>query len=407
MAIVKPFAAIRPRPEMAGQICELPYDVVSTAEARERASGKEHSFYRISRAEINFDDSINPYSNEVYAKARDLFQEWVAEGLLRKDAESCYYLYRQIMGNHTQTGLVAIVSAEEYLSGAIKKHEYTRPDKENDRVNHIEALNAQTGPVFLTYHSNSALNTLFAAKTRETPVVDFTGIDGVRHEAWVISDKSILKSIEKEFERMPCLYIADGHHRSAAAARIYQNREGKNGSGYFLAVIFPHDQMQILPYNRVIKDLNGLSQNEFLEKLKAVFTVLDKPFDKPARNKEVGLFMDGRWYGLRFKTGPFNGGNPRDQLDVQLLQDKVLAPILDIRDPRTSERISFVGGIRGTVELEQMVASGQYACAFSMFPTQIEEVMDITDQNEVMPPKSTWFEPKLRDGMFIYRYEKN
>ncbi|MDI9401390.1 MAG: DUF1015 domain-containing protein [Limisphaerales bacterium] len=407
MAIVRPFAAIRPRPEVAGQICELPYDVVSTDEARERAEGKEHSFYRISRAEINFPNGINPYSNEVYAKARDLFQEWVAEGWLRKDAEPCYYLYRQIMGSHTQTGLVATVSAQEYLDGTIKKHEFTRPDKEKDRINHIEALNAQTGPVFLTYHASRTLNTLFAAKTRETPVVDFTGIDGVRHEAWVISDKSILKSIEKEFGQMPCLYIADGHHRSAAAARIYQSRGGKNGSQYFLAVLFPHDQMQILPYNRALKDLNGLSESEFLKKLEAVFTIQEKPFDKPRRNKEVALFLGKRWYGLNFKTGLSNGNSLRDQLGVQILQDKVLAPILGIKDPRTSERISFIGGIRGTVELEQMVCSGEYACAFSMFPTQIEEVMDIADQNEVMPPKSTWFEPKLRDGMFIYRYDKN
>ena len=406
MATIKPFAAIRPRPEIAGQLCELPYDVVSTAEARERAQGKEHSFYRISRAEINFEDGIDPYSKEVYTKAHDLFYSWIADGWLKPDAEPCYYLYRQVMGNHTQTGLVAAASCQDYLDNVIKKHELTRPDKENDRIRHIEALGAQTGPAFLTYPSNATLNALFAEKTAETPVVDFTGVDGVRHEAWVISDKAKLKTIEEIFARMPALYIADGHHRSAAAARIYQSRKGANASGYFLAVIFPHDQMQILAYNRVIKDLNGLSQSEFLKKLETVFDFQPKSFDKPSHSKEVGLFIGGQWYGLKFKENLVSGGKLTDHLDVQLLQSQVLSPMLGIDDPRTSKRIAFVGGIRGSAELERLVSSGEYACAFSMFPTQIEEVMQIADQGEIMPPKSTWFEPKLRDGMFIYRYQE-
>lgn len=407
MAKVTPFTAIRPKPETAGQLCELPYDVVSTAEARLLAKGKEHSFYRISRAEINFDYDINPYSKEVYAKARDLFQQWIADGWLRKDPTPCYYLYRQVMGSHSQTGLVALASCQEYLDGIIKKHELTRPEKENDRIRHIEALNAQTGPAFLTYPSNGTLNAIFAVKTSETPLVDFTGLDNIRHEAWVISEKEMISAIRKEFEKIPTLYIADGHHRSAAAARIYQERGGKNGSDSFLAVIFPHDQMQILTYNRLVKDLNGLSEEEFLKRLEDVFVFETPAFAKPTHPKEMGLFVVNRWYGLRFKKCKANSAKLTANLDVQLLQDRVLRPILNIQDPRTSDRIAFVGGIRGTGELEQKVGSGEYACAFSCYPTQIEEVMEIADHNEIMPPKSTWFEPKLRDGMFIYRYKKN
>ena len=406
MATIKPFTAIRPKPEVAVKLCELPYDVVSTEEARQIAQGREHSFYRISRPEINFPKGIDPYSEVVYAKARDLYCQWLEQGWMEQDQEPCFYLYRQVMGDHIQTGLVAAASCREYQENVIKKHELTRVEKENDRIRHIEALNAQTGPAFLTYRSNQVLNDFFAKKTEEAPVVDFTAPDGIRHESWVISNPEDIKLIENEFAAMNNLYIADGHHRSAAAARIYTKRQGQGGSDCFLAVIFPHDQMQILPYNRLVKDLNGLKKEDFLEKIRKVCAVSNGLFQIPTASQEVGMYLDGVWYGLKFTQENESVTAQADRLDVQILQKQILDPILGIKDPRTSNRIAFVGGIRGTEELEKRVLSGEFACAFSMYPTQIEDVLEIADHNEIMPPKSTWFEPKLRDGMFIYQYEK-
>jgi uncharacterized protein (DUF1015 family) len=311
------------------------------------------------------------------------------------------------MGRHSQVGLVAAASCEEYLSGVIKKHELTRPDKEDDRVRHIETLSSQTGPVFLTYRAQAALDEFAAKKMAEPPDIDFTAPDGVRHTSWVVNDAAQIKFIENEFAGIPALYIADGHHRSAAAARVYQKRKAesadtKTESEKFLAVIFPHNQMQILPYNRVLKDLNGLSPAQLLEKLDGVFILKTPGAAVPARKHELGLYLQGQWHTLNFRPRFAATTDPIEKLDVTLLQKYVLDPIFGIADPRTSTRINFVGGIRGAAELEKLVNSGAYACAFAMFPTSIEDLMTIADAGGIMPPKSTWFEPKLRDAMFCH-----
>jgi len=402
MATLKPFAALRPKPELAENICELPYDVMSSDEAREIAAGNPLSFLRVSKPEIDLPPGTDLYSPEVYAKGKENFQKLISQGALVQDSQPNFYLYRQIMGGHSQTGLVTAASCEEYLRGVIKKHELTRVDKEDDRVRHIETLNAQTGPVFLTYRAAEKLDQFVVKKTSETPAVDFTAKDGVRHSSWTISGADDIQFIQTQFAQIPFLYIADGHHRCAAAARIFQTRKGAGHSGQFLTVIFPHNQMQILPYNRVLKDLNGRTPAELLKTLEEVFNIIRLGTATPARKHELGLFLNRRWHTLTFKPKLTAGKDPMEQLDVTLLQKNVLAPIFGIDDPRTSKRINFVGGIRGTAELEKLVDSGEYACAFSMFPTGIEDLMAIADAGGIMPPKSTWFEPKLRDAMFCH-----
>jgi uncharacterized protein (DUF1015 family) len=424
MATIKPFAALRPKPELAVRICELPYDVMSSEEARQLASGNPLSFLHVSKPEIDLPAGTDLYSPEVYAKGKENFQRLISQGSLRQDPQPCYYLYRQIMGKHSQVGLVAAASCEDYLRGIIKKHEFTRPDKEDDRVRHIETLDSQTGPVFLVYKANSALDKMFAMKmgtdpkvSGDAPDVDFTAPDGVKHTSWVIRDDSSIRLISQAFANMPALYIADGHHRSAAAGRVYQARKGAGQSAFFLSVIFPHNQVQILPYNRVLKDLNGLSSKQLLEKLDGVF-IIQNPASgtqnpalvapksdgggSPTRKHELGLYLDGKWHTLNFRPRFAATTDPIEKLDVTLLQNYVLDPIFGITDPRTSKRINFVGGIRGTGELEKLVNNGDYACAFSMFPTSIEDLMSIADAGGIMPPKSTWFEPKLRDAMFCH-----
>jgi uncharacterized protein (DUF1015 family) len=402
MATIRPFAALRPDPALARRICELPYDVMSSEEARQIASGNPLSFLHVSKPEIDLPPGTAPYAPEVYAKGQENFQRLLNQGALRQDAQPCFYLYRQIMGAHSQIGLVAAASCEDYLNNTIKKHEFTRPDKEDDRVRHIEALNSQTGPVFLTYRALPALDEFALKKSGELPDVDFTATDGVRHTSWPIRDADGVQFIEETFARISSLYIADGHHRSAAAARVYQSRKGAGHSGFFLSVIFPHNQMRILPYNRVLKDLNGLSAAQLLEKLDGVFIIKPGGPAAPSRKHELGLYLDGQWRALHFRPHFAATQDPIEKLDVTLLQKYVLAPIFGIDDPRTSARINFVGGIRGTGELEKRVNSGDYACAFSMFPTSIEDLMAISDAGGIMPPKSTWFEPKLRDAMFCH-----
>jgi uncharacterized protein (DUF1015 family) len=402
MAAIKPFAALRPKPELAARICELPYDVMSSDEAREIAAGNPLSFLHVSKPEIDLPPATDVYAPEVYAKGRENFQKLIRDGALKQDSQPCFYLYRQIMGKHSQVGLVAAASCEEYLRGVIKKHELTRPDKENDRVRHIEALNSQTGPVFLTYRANAELDKFVAKKISQKPDVDFTAKDGVRHTAWVIADEDGIKFIETQFSTIPFLYIADGHHRSAAAARVFRSRQGAGHSGQFLAVIFPHHQMQILPYNRVLKDLNNWTPEQLLEILGAVFAIDPNGTAQPACKHEIGLYLQGKWHTLAFRYKLATTSDLIDSLDVSLLQEHVLAQVFRIDDPRTSKRINFVGGIRGTTELEKLVNSGEYACAFSMFPTSIEDLMAIADAGGIMPPKSTWFEPKLRDAMFCH-----
>ncbi|MBI2948641.1 MAG: DUF1015 domain-containing protein [Verrucomicrobia bacterium] len=402
MAAIKPFPALRPRPELAARVCELPYDVMSSEEARQIAAGNPLSFLHVSKPEIDLPPGTNPYDDRVYKKGRENFSKLIAEGALKTDPQPCFYLYRQTMGNHAQTGLVAAASCEDYLKNVIKKHELTRPDKEDDRVRHIETLNSQTGPVFLVYPSTASLNEFVSKKTAAAPEVDFTAADGVRHTSWTICAADEIRFVEDQFARIPAVYIADGHHRSAAAVRIYQSRQGTGDSRHFLSVIFPHDQVQILPYNRVLKDLNGLTPPQMLEKLDGVFVVRSPGVATPARKHELGFYLAGQWHTLNFRPRFAATTDPIEKLDVTLLQKYVLAPLFGIEDPRTSKRIQFVGGIRGTTELERMVQSGECACAFSMFPTSIGDLMAIADVGGIMPPKSTWFEPKLRDGMFCH-----
>jgi uncharacterized protein (DUF1015 family) len=404
MATIKPFAALRPKPELASRICELPYDVMSSEEARHIAAGNPLSFLHVSKPEIDLPPSTDIHSPAVYAKGAENFERLKQQGALKQDSQACFYLYEQVMGAHTQIGLVAAASCSDYVAGIVKKHELTRPDKEDDRVRHIEALHSQTGPVFLVYPANPKIDDLAGRKIAATPDVDFTASDGVRHRAWTVADPASIQTIQNEFARMPALYIADGHHRSAAAARVCQSRKGAGESAFFLSVIFPHNQVQILPYNRVLKDLNGLSPAELRRKLSLLLLhpVNAGGLAIPARKHEVGLYLDGRWHTLTFRLGSDEVSDPLDSLDVSLLQKHILEPIFGIEDPRTSRRINFVGGIRGTAELERLVNSGEYACAFSMFPTGMEDLMAIADAGGLMPPKSTWFEPKLRDGMFCH-----
>jgi uncharacterized protein (DUF1015 family) len=402
MAQIRPFAALRPKPLLAHKICELPYDVISSGEAREIARGNPLSFLHVSKPEIDLPENIDPYDAKVYAKGRENFSRMMAEGALLKDSQPLYYFYRQIMGNHCQTGLVAVASCEDYLKGIIKKHEFTRPDKEDDRVRHMEALNSQTGPVFLVYRAVANMNEMAAAHLTQSPDTDFTAADGIRHTSWTVRDPAAISAISAAFAAMPSLYIADGHHRSAAAARVYQARKGSGGSAWFLSVIYPHDQVQILPYNRVVRGWPGLEPAVLLKKLQAVFQVSPGGAGQPAAKHEVGLYLDGQWRSLHFRPELTAGQAALDSLDVSLLQKHVLAPIFGIDDPRTSKGIQFVGGIRGAAELEKLVNSKEYVCAFAMYPTGIEDLMAIADAGGVMPPKSTWFEPKLRDAMFCH-----
>jgi uncharacterized protein (DUF1015 family) len=425
MATIKPFAALRPKAELAARLCELPYDVFSSEEARQIAAGNPLSFLHVSKPEIDLPPSTNPCAPEVYAKAKENYERLITQGALCADPEPRFYLYRQVLGRHCQVGLAASASCEEYLGGVIKKHELTRPDKEDDRLRHIEALESQTGPVFLVYRASQAIDRLVASKTAQPPELDFTAPDGVRHSVWAIADASCLSALEAAFAQVSCFYIADGHHRCAAAARLYQSRQARrfslaagtvssagcprsssqaaaDESSFFLSVLFPDDQVQILPYNRVLKDLNGLSPGQLLEKLEGVFVLKPGGPPSPGRKHQLALWLDGQWHSLSFRPRFAATTDPVEQLDAALLQQQVLEPIFGITDPRTSKRLGFVGGGRGTAELERLVSSGQYACAFSLFPTRIEDLMTVADAGGMMPPKSTWFEPKLRDGLFCH-----
>jgi uncharacterized protein (DUF1015 family) len=402
MALIKPFAALRPQPQLAERICELPYDVMSSEEARAMAAGNPLSFLHVSKPEIDLAPGVDVHDAQVYSRGRENFDRLISEGALRQEVRPCFYFYRQIMGQHTQTGLVAAASCEDYLRGVIKRHELTHPDKEDDRVRHIEALSSQTGPVFLVYRANELMDELAAKKTAQAPDPDFTSRDGIRHSSWTLRTGKHIDLVRRTFAGIPSLYIADGHHRAAAAARVFQARRGAGESAFFLSVIFPDNQLRILPYNRVLKDLNGLSAAELLKKLETIFVVTDGGPARPEGKHELALFLENRWRALRFRPEIGAVEDPLEGQDVALLQKHVLAPIFGIDDPRTSRRVSFVGGIRGTGELEKLVNSGEYACAFSLFPTSVADLMSIADARGIMPPKSTWFEPKLRDGMFCH-----
>ncbi len=401
MSLIRPFAGLRPVPERAEEVVAPPYDVLNSAEARERAKGKPWSFLHISKAEIDLPEDTDPYDPAVYAKSAENLQKMLDEGILIRDDKDCYYAYRLIMDGHSQIGLVAAASVADYDSNRIRKHEYTRPAKEDDRVRQIEALNAQTGPVLLAYKSQQDMDAILEKVATTEPLVDVTADDGVQHTFWIINDDATIAQITQGFEAMDAIYIADGHHRSAAASRVAKSKggDGNQNSDYFLSVIYPHNQMNILDYNRVIKDLNGLSKNEVLTKLADKFEVsAESAAVSPGKPGEFGMYLDGQWYRLSIKP-ELIPSDPVASLDVSLLADNLIEPILGISDPRTDNRIDFVGGIRGLGELEKRVNSGEMAIAFSLFPTRMEALMAVADANEVMPPKSTWFEPKLADGL--------
>ncbi len=407
MNLIRPFTGLRPAPGRAQDVIAPPYDVLDSSEARQRAAGKPWSFLHISKAEIDLPVGTDPYSAPVYAKARENFDRMLHEAVLLRDPEPCYYLYRLVMGAHTQVGLVVAASVSAYESGHIRRHEFTRPDKEDDRVRQIDTLNAQTGPVFLTYRHSPDIDALVARLTAVAPDVDVTADEGVRHSLWAVRERMVVDQLTRAFNAMERLYIADGHHRSAAAARVATTRRvtnprhsGDQGYEYFLAVMFPDNQMQILDYNRVVKDLNGLSREEFLARVVETFDIAAVATAcKPAAVGEFGMYLAGQWYRLRIRPEHVPREDPVRRLDVSLLQDNLLAPVLGFGDPRRDKRIDFVGGIRGLAELERRVKSGEMAVAFSMFATSLADLMAVADAGEVMPPKSTWFEPKLADGL--------
>jgi len=407
MSLIRPFAGLRPAPSRAAEVAAPPYDVLSSDEARARASGKPWSFLHISKPEIDLPAGTDPYAAEVYAKAAENLGRMLAEGVLVRDASPCYYVYRLVMGSHSQTGLVAAASVRDYNTNRIRKHEYTRPDKEDDRVRQIETLNAQTGPVLLVYPAAPQVDELLARVSAGTPDADLTADDGIRHSVWVIRDAATIASLTAAFDAMHALYIADGHHRSAAASRVAAARQAANPShsgdesyNYFLSVIFPHHQMKIMDYNRVMIDLNGMDAAKFLKRICENFSVQPgKAQVKPSRSGEFGMYLPGQWYRLQIRPGLIPANDPVARLDVSLLQDHLVAPVLGINDPRRDKRIDFVGGIRGLGELEKRVDKDGMAVAFSLFATTMDALMAVADANEVMPPKSTWFEPKLADGL--------
>ncbi len=402
MATLKPFRALRPAPKHAKNVCSLPYDVMNTEEARRMAEGNPHCFLRVTRAEIEFDDSADSHSDEVYRRGGEKLRELIAEGVLVREEKPCYYLYRLVMGTHSQLGIVAVASCREYDEGIVKKHELTRPDKEDDRTRHIGLLGCQTGSVFLTYRAKPSIDALLDAQTRRDADIDFTAEDGIRHTLWFVNDDAAIAAIQAEFAGVPALYVADGHHRSAAASRVARERGGSGEEPWhsFLTVTFPHDQMRILAYNRAVRDLNGRTPEQVLAELERVAHISEAPAaHEPSRKNQVTFYLGGKWRLLTWKDDVAATGDPVGDLDVSILQKRVLEPVLAIGDPRTDTRIAFVGGIRGTGELERLVDGGAFAIAFAMFPTSIDDLMEIADAGGLMPPKSTWFEPKLRDAM--------
>ncbi|MBL8492533.1 MAG: DUF1015 domain-containing protein [Rhodocyclaceae bacterium] len=401
MPLIQPFRGLRPVAGRAGDVAAPPYDVLSTEEARQRAAGRPWSFLHISKPEIDLPADTDPYAPEVYAKAVENLGRMLDARILARDPEARYYAYRLTMGTHVQTGLVAAASVAAYDANRIRRHEFTRPDKEDDRVRQIGALNAQTGPVLLAYPASPAADALLAQAGAGTPEADVTAPDGIRHQVWSVADPGLLDAITGTFDSMPALYIADGHHRSAAASRVAAARRKpvEGSSDYFLSVIFPHHEMKILDYNRVVKDLNGLSPEALLARTGERFAVTAAEGRvKPAAPREFGMYLPGRWYRLAIDPARVPA-DPVARLDVSLLSDNLLGPVLGIADLRRDKRIDFVGGIRGLAELEKRVDSGEMAVAFALHPTGMEDLMAVADAGQVMPPKSTWFEPKLADGL--------
>lgn len=412
MATVRPFKAVRPAEDMADKVAALPYDVMNTAEAREMVKGKPYSFLHVDKAEIDLPEDTDPYSEAVYLKAAENLKNLQKNGILKKDNEDCFYIYCLTMDGRTQRGLVCTTAIDEYINGTIKKHEFTRADKEQDRINHVDYCNANTGPIFLACRRNDDVAAVMEEEMKKPPVYDFIAEDGIRHTVYIIDNKNTINRIKKDFESVESLYIADGHHRNASAVKVGLKRRaekpdytGEEEFNYYLSVIFFGDELKILDYNRVVKDLNGLTEEQFKERLTEHFTVTESDKGvKPEKTHTFGMYMGGRWYGLTAKDDII----PEDavkSLDVSILQDNVLSKILGINDPKTDKRIDFVGGIRGIKELVRLVDSGEYKAAFSMYPTSVDELMRIADEGKIMPPKSTWFEPKLRSGIFIHELD--
>lgn len=410
MAVVKPFVCIRPAKENAAKVAALPYDVYNRKEACVAVAGNPISFLNIDRAETQFSDDVDTYADCVYEKARELLDTQIAEGVYVTDAGDHYYLYELTMDGRSQTGIVACSSIDDYVNGVIKKHENTREDKELDRIRHVDTVNAQTGPIFLAYRQNETLKTIVAEEKAKPALYDFVSDDGIRHRVWKINDLAQPKAIEAAFAAIPATYIADGHHRAASAVKVGLKRRvenpgytGEEPFNYFLSVLFPDEELMILPYNRVVKDLNGLSREQFFEAVKEKFELeeIGKEPYAPAEKGTFGMYLDNTWYALKVLP-QYKSADPVKELDVSILQDQLLAPVLGIGDPRTDKRIDFIGGIRGLKELERRV-SEDMKIAFSMYPTSIEELLAVADAGLLMPPKSTWFEPKLRSGLFIHR----
>jgi uncharacterized protein (DUF1015 family) len=407
MPLIRPFAGLRPAAGRAAEVIAPPYDVLSSDEARARAAGKPWSFLHISKPEIDLPAGTDPYAPQVYAKAAENLGLMIRKGILSRDPAPCYYVYRLVMGKHVQTGLVAAASLAEYESNRIRKHEHTQTEKENDRVRQIDALNAQTGPVMVAYPDAPEVDAILARCSAGSPDADATADGGVRHSLWVVRDAGIQAQLTRAFDALPALYIADGHHRSAAASRVAAARRaanprhtGEENYNYFLVVVFPHHEMQILDYNRVVADLNGMDAATFLSRVRKSFSVEKSSAPvKPARTAEFGLYLAGQWYRLAIHRALVPVDDPVARHDATLLSDHVLGPILGIKDLRHDKRIDYVGGIRGLAELEKRVNSGEMAAAFSLHPTSMEQLMAVAEARKVMPTKSTWFEPKLVDGL--------
>lgn len=410
MAVVKPFICIRPAKEHAAEVAALPYDVYNRKEACAAVKGNPLSFLNIDRAETQFSDDVDTYADCVYEKARELLDSQIADGIYVTDAGDHYYLYELTMDGRSQTGIVACCSIDDYVNGVIKKHENTREEKELDRIRHVDTVNAQTGPIFLAYRQNIALKEIVTEEKTKPALYDFVSDDGIRHRVWRIDGADRTEAIEAAFAAIPSTYIADGHHRAASAVKVGLKRRtkhpgytGEEPFNYFLSVLFPDEELMILPYNRVVRDLNGMSTEQFFEKLKEKFELeeIGKEPYAPVQKGTFGMYLDGTWYALKILP-QYRSADPVKGLDVSILQDHLLAPVLGIGDPRTDQRIDFIGGIRGLKELERRVGEDMEV-AFSMYPTSIEELLSVADAGLLMPPKSTWFEPKLRSGLFIHR----
>lgn len=408
MATIRAFQALRPPKEKANLVAAVPYDVVNTEEARQLAADNPLSFLHVSRPEIDLPDGTNIYSDEVYEKAKENFDKLKAEAPMSLEEAPSLYVYRLRMGEHSQTGIAACCSVDEYDSDIVRKHERTRKDKEDDRTRHIVTIRAQTGPVFSTYRGRDEIDQIVAKTENEEPLYDIQAADGITHTIWRVAEDD-RKRLEEEFREVPLFYIADGHHRAASASRARAKLKSENPDhtgeeeyNFFLSVLFPADQLQILAYNRVVKDLNGLTADEFIQTLSEQFEVSESSSPAPQRKGEICMYVNGRWYLLKLPEGTTNPLNPISSLDVSILEERILNPVLGIKDVRTDKRIDFVGGLRGTEALEQAVAEGRAEVAFSMYPVTVKDLMAIADANEIMPPKSTWFEPKLRDGLLSH-----